>query len=231
MKLNLILLSFFVHTFANPVIRQGLLPEGGSRGTPCSLALEACKSLEAMPGASCPQCDAKGLFEPIQSSGSTGYSYCVSPITGKEINGTATPPTQPKPVCSCQGMTTAKNSDGIAMYCGPCNVNQTQTPACYSGSIGGYCPQCNTVGDFSSTQMGGGTGYMWCVNPTTGSTINGTLTPPAMSPKPECTCEWMRSNGNVEGQNAYCLLTAPPTLGSKSSAVRLVAPLFALLFL
>jgi len=229
-KFLILLLLTAVFALASPTARQALLPDGGPK-TACNLAKEACV-VAPMPGQFCPTCDVNGLFEPLQSSASTGFSYCVNPITGNQINGTQSGPGQPNPTCTCEGMTAAKNTEGMALYCGPCYVNQTKTQACWGTSIGGYCPQCDSsTGAFSPAQASGGTGYMWCVNPATGETVNGTMTAPAESPKPECTCDWMTKSGNVDGQNAYCLYTAsPPPLGAQpSSSLRVVCSLTALL--
>ena len=61
-----------------------------------------------------PACTESGEFEPTQSCGSTGYTWCVD-MDGEEIPGTSTPPAQePKPICN-------------PYYTGQCVSNQNQT--------------------------------------------------------------------------------------------------------
>ena len=62
-----------------------------------------------------PACTEYGEFEPFQSCGSTGYTWCVD-MDGEEIPGTSTPPGQVPPSCN-------------PYYTGQCVSNQNQTLA------------------------------------------------------------------------------------------------------
>ncbi|XP_072239725.1 uncharacterized protein [Leuresthes tenuis] len=85
-------------------------------GTPsldCDKIVDQCKrhkdsvvttTPEGLPlaGAYVPQCDENGKYQPQQSHGSTGYSWCVD-HKGQEIPGTKTPPGTPSVDCSKAG--------------------------------------------------------------------------------------------------------------------------------
>ncbi|XP_040887714.1 ladderlectin [Toxotes jaculatrix] len=55
----------------------------------CEYERQRCSNLI---GAFCPRCDASGNFLPQQCSASTGYCWCVDPVSGAEIPNTQTPP-------------------------------------------------------------------------------------------------------------------------------------------
>ncbi|MFF4778920.1 thyroglobulin type-1 repeat-containing protein [Microtetraspora fusca] len=115
---------------------------------PCAAELAA---TAALPGTYTPQCTGKGYYEVIQHHGSTGYSWCVNPVTGAKIEGTEVAPGRGRPSC------------------GTC---LTQLAASYEHPVvGAYRPQCDGNGDFSRRQVNASTGMAWCADPKTGQRI------------------------------------------------------------
>jgi len=102
------------------------------------------------PGAFAPNCTEYGFYSVRQVHGSTGFSWCVNPMTGAEINGTKTPPGTPPvdcPPCLQQ------LAEGLAMSA--------------SGGAGGGA-SCDEQGHYTPLQASGSTGHSWCADPITG---------------------------------------------------------------
>jgi len=148
----------------------------------CFLALEKFYSagsvLGHILGRNKPQCDANGLFTPVQSSGSTGYSWCVYTQTGIKIQGTDVAPG--KGLAKCGGAATAAPAKKPAS--GKCAQEAEKSPA---GLVGSYKPQCTSTGNYELIQSHPSTGFSWCVNSKTGQKIEGSQ----VRGKPNCpTC-------------------------------------------
>jgi len=120
---------------------------------PCTQQVEASKDAPATPGAYKPACTAQGYFQPIQTHGSTGYSWCVNPKTGDKLEGTEAGP-------------------GATPTCPACVTAMAK--ALSSKLAGAYVPQCNNTGNFKPLQNNPATGLRWCVNPKTGAKVPGT---------------------------------------------------------
>nr|XP_029136402.1 nidogen-2 isoform X2 [Labrus bergylta] len=151
-------------------------------------------------GAYVPQCDANGLYTPLQCYSSTGECWCVD-STGQERPGTRTSAgTQPKdcdkpdepqrPKTHCE-----HHRDSV----------QTTSPEGYP-LYGAYAPQCNANGQYTSLQCYSSTGECWCVD-STGQERPGTRTsagtqpqdcdkpvPVAPTQRPESVCERWRAS-------------------------------------
>ncbi|XP_062311043.1 thyroglobulin-like isoform X13 [Osmerus eperlanus] len=136
-------------------------------------------------GAYVPQCDSQGQFLPTQCWESTGQCWCVN-AAGEVVPGTLTPQGQPRPNCAVRPLTRCE-----------------QWRASVSPVPGSYVPQCDTQGQFLTTQCWGATGQCWCVN-YNGDIISGTLTPSGQ-PRPSCPvcpltqCQMDASVANLPG--------------------------------
>lgn len=103
-----------------------------------------------------PQCEEDGVrYKVRQSHGSTGYSWCVDPVTGTEVEGSKVPPGSGTPHCrECEHKRNAILSRGMM--------------------IGGFVPSCTDDGFYSRVQVHGSTGYSWCADQLTGEEVEGT---------------------------------------------------------
>jgi hypothetical protein len=119
-----------------------------------------------------PQCDETGNYNPVQHSGSTGYSWCVDPATGAKIEGTESSPAAGP--ASCGG----RQKRGLP---GPCTAHQSAP-----GLIGAYVPQCTPFGFYQVIQTHASSGYKFCVNPETGAKAEGSAIPPSVGGDPTC---------------------------------------------
>ncbi|XP_062311034.1 thyroglobulin-like isoform X5 [Osmerus eperlanus] len=154
-------------TPAGEVVSGTLTPQGQPRPN-CAVSpgrpLTKCQkeaSKTPLPGAYLPQCDPQGQYLPTQCWGSTGYCWCVT-AAGEEVQGTRTPPGQPRPNCAV--------SPGRPLT--KCQKEASKTPL-----PGAYLPQCDPQGRYLPTQCWGSTGYCWCVT-AAGEEVQGTRTPP-----------------------------------------------------
>jgi len=117
-----------------------------------------------------PKCDVMGNFRPLQSSGSTGFSWCVDVETGEKIEGT-----------EARGQVTCDNAREKRA------AGQCAQEVATGQSMPGYSkPQCTKKGNYELTQYHGSTGYTYCVNPATGLKIEGTEVAPGENRKPSC---------------------------------------------
>ena len=60
---------------------------------------ERASSNKQIIGAYVPQCDANGNYKVLQIHGSTGFRWCVDPLSGNELPGTRVGPTSKDPIC------------------------------------------------------------------------------------------------------------------------------------
>jgi len=118
-----------------------------------------------------PECDANGRFKPQQRSASTGYTWCVNVETGEKIAGTDVAPGAGTANCE------ARNKRAVGA--GPCKAPEP------SFNVGQFIPQCTPFGYFRVIQMHGSTGYAWCVNPETGTEVEGSAVGPGDG-EPQC---------------------------------------------
>jgi len=111
-------------------------------------------STQAMPGQYVPQCT--GLFDIIQTNPSTGYRWCVNPITGVKVEGTdVAPGNSAKPECPKCLYDLANAVINGVMW-----------------DIDGMTPECDANGNFKSHQINPNhPKYSWCVNITTGDIL------------------------------------------------------------
>jgi hypothetical protein len=144
--------SLFLVIFS--VAAQSAEPVG-----PCTKARQ--DAGQPMPGKYIPQCTDYGFFQPTQCHGSTGRCWCVLPDTGKAVEGTVKMHEAPE--------------------CSMCHIQRAKFlhP---NGFTGGYVPECDEDGLFSSTQHWGSIGQTWCVNKYTGEEVAGTRTGPGAKP-------------------------------------------------
>jgi len=117
-------------------------------------------------GAYVPQCTPFGLFQVVQTHGSTGYSWCVNPLTGVKIEGSDVRGSPECPQC-LYALLRASNAGPI-------------------GPVGMFKPQCDASGKFNPVQRHPSTGYSWCVDPETGAKVEGSEKAPGAGP---ATCE------------------------------------------
>lgn len=95
-------------------------------------------------------CSEDGSFSPQQCHPSTGHCWCVSE-DGMELQGTKTPPGEPRMPCDAQPKTCSErailedNRSGTMMM------------------VGMYIPQCKDDGSYHEKQCWGSTGQCWCV--------------------------------------------------------------------
>ncbi len=61
---------------------------------------------------------------------------------------------------------------------GQCSKERDANPATTTPMPGAFVPQCTKEGNYVLVQHHGSTGYSWCVNPSTGSKVEGTEIPP-----------------------------------------------------
>jgi len=113
----------------------------------CAQELETTANVPFLPGAYRPQCTSKGHYTLVQLHGSTGYSWCVNPVNGIEIEGTRVGP-------------------GKESSCPTCVSLLSQ--ALEKILVGVYRPQCDADGKFKRIQISASTGMAWCANPVTG---------------------------------------------------------------
>merc|ERR1712214_228564 len=77
-----------------------------STSSPSGLSCrEQANSAHHATGAFVPKCRKSGLFEVEQFHPSSGYSWCVDPLTGETIEGTEQPPTSLSFDCSKYALT------------------------------------------------------------------------------------------------------------------------------
>jgi len=146
----------------------------------CLYALAKYQSTVALYGIGghAPQCDAKGLYSVTQSSGGTGYSWCVNPENGDVIKGSEVAPGAGQAKCDAARQKREETPQAF----GPCNIDRPSTPA----KLGQYVPQCTEWGLFEIIQKHPSTGYKWCVNPLTGVKVEGSDVAPSIFSKPKC---------------------------------------------
>jgi len=123
-----------------------------------------------MPGQYVPQCNQMDQFEVIQKHPSTGYKWCVHPMTGEKLEGSDVKPGPAQPECGKCFTALSKFYFGQSDFQGD----------------GFFAPQCDSKGKFSNPQLG--YSYSWCVDPETGIKIEGsevvnTFTKPAVVAK------------------------------------------------
>jgi hypothetical protein len=128
---------------------------------PCYNYLQAHPvSTPPKPGQYVPQCNALDMFEVVQKHPSTGYQWCVDPMTGEKIEGSDVKPGFPKPKC------------GKCLY-----DSYTVNFNLHGYGLGAYLPKCDSKGLYKALQ--GGDGYATlCVNPETGAPIKGSEVAP-----------------------------------------------------
>jgi predicted secreted protein len=172
---------YCVHPLTGDKIEGTEVAPGDNRHPKCGRCLYALAKFHSAQaqfgvsvGATQPQCDARGLYNALQGSGSTGYTWCVNTETGEKIEGTDTGPTA---VAICDGV--ARETRGIR---GPCKKLGPMTLR----PPGMFTPQCTPFGFFQVIQRHSSTGYRWCANPETGAKIEGTEVEPASNAVPQC---------------------------------------------
>jgi len=133
-----------------------------------------------MPGKYVPQCTEAGYYKVEQYYGSTGYSWCVDPETGKELVGSRIAPGHGKPACP------------------PCHKKRAEALQ-RPGMIGSYAPTCDEYGLFVPTQHHGSTGQSWCVDRFSGEEFENTRTHPGQA-APECSGSRYCRKNQTEGR-------------------------------
>jgi nidogen (entactin) len=132
---------------------HSMLPQKG----PCYAEVVDARGLARMPGFYTPKCTENGFYQTEQRHSSTGYTWCVNPRTGKEIDGTRRGPNEPK------------------ADCGAC-FKEIEQKLAQPPRMGNEMPQCNEEnGDYVPVQHR--EGYSWCANPKTGA-VEGKKYPP-----------------------------------------------------
>jgi hypothetical protein len=117
------------------------------KGSCYSEILES-RGCAGMPGYKTPSCTKNGYYKTEQHHGSTGYSWCVNPATGKEIEGSRRGPSEEK------------------VECGAC-FKEIEDKLARRPPLGSHLAQCNQeTGDYMPVQRR--EGYSYCVNPKTG---------------------------------------------------------------
>ena len=66
--------------------------------------------------------------------------------------------------------------DVFFVFSGVCHVKLASTP---KNLLGADAPECNADGTFKTKQCHSSSGYCWCVDPATGSEIQGTKKGPS----------------------------------------------------
>jgi hypothetical protein len=116
---------------------------------PCYAKIMEARGRESTPGFYTPKCTNNGFFKTEQYHSSTGYTWCVNPATGVEIEGTRRAPAQPR------------------ANCGAC-FKEIEEKLSRKLVLGGELSQCNVEnGDYVPVQRH--EGYSYCVNPKTGA--------------------------------------------------------------
>ncbi|XP_034533825.1 nidogen-2 isoform X2 [Notolabrus celidotus] len=162
-------------------------------------------------GAYVPQCDASGLYTPLQCHGSSGHCWCVD-RNGQERDGTRTSPGAPptdcdkpdepqRPQTHCE-----HHRDSV----------QTTSPEGYP-LFGAYAPQCDANGQYIQLQCYSSTGECWCVD-STGEERVGTRTSAGSQPpdcdkpeepqRPKTHCEHHRDSVQTTSPEGYPLYGA-----------------------
>jgi len=118
---------------------------------PCAQELEATAGTPALPGAFKPECTDKGNYKLIQHHSSTGYAWCVNPVTGVKVDGTEVAPGGDQPACPACIVQLAKATSGRL--------------------LGVYRPQCDSAGLYKPLQISASTGMAWCAETDTGKKI------------------------------------------------------------
>jgi hypothetical protein len=130
-------------------------------------------------GSYTPMCDEDGLFNPAQYHGSTGYSWCVNPYTGEEIPDTRLGPGHERTTpCSAEAVKVGRQMHAALQEQGPCYAKTVEARGRES-MPGFYTPACTNNGFYKTEQHHSSTGYNWCVNPATGTEVEGTRRGPA----------------------------------------------------
>jgi hypothetical protein len=141
---------------------HSLLEEQG----PCYAKILAARGGSSTPGFYTPGCTAQGFFKTEQHHSSTGYTWCVNPTTGIEIQGTRRSPVQAR------------------ASCGACfkeiEEKLTRKPMLGSDVTVSQCNDEN--GDYLPIQQH--EGYSWCVNAKTGAVEGKKNLPGDNSPLP-----------------------------------------------
>jgi len=163
--------------FFGPFFLGGIL--SGQRCGKCFYDLEKYVVKVGMMGIGghSPECDAQGLFKTMQTSASTGTSWCVDAVTGEKVEGSE--PIEFGGKTFCEGRQKRQ-----AVY-GPCSHYAETHPTSSKPMPGQYKPQCNEFDMFEIVQRHSSTGYSWCVNPMTGEKVEGSDVKPG-SPAPKC---------------------------------------------
>jgi len=159
---------------------------------PCNINAPSTKP---MPGQYVPQCTSMGLFEIVQKNPSTGYRWCVNPMTGVKQEGSDVgpgllPDFLSKPKCGKCLYDLAKAVVTTAMW-----------------GIGGATPECDANGQYNALQTQAGTGYSWCVNTQTGERIKGSEVAPGAG-RANCDGRQKRQLQQVYGP---CNINSPST--------------------
>jgi nidogen (entactin) len=129
------------------------LPQQG----PCYAKIVEARGREITPGFYTPKCTANGYYQTEQHHASTGYTWCVNPATGVEVEGTRRGPAQPR------------------ANCGAC-FKEIESKLSRQPRMGAELPQCNEEnGQYVPVQHR--EGYSFCVNPQTGA-VEGKKNPP-----------------------------------------------------
>jgi len=116
---------------------------------PCYVKILEARGREITPGFYTPDCTTNGYYKTEQYHSSTGYTWCVNPSTGAEIQGTRRGPGQTK------------------VNCGNC-FKEIEEKLTRKPVLGNDLPQCNNEnGDYFPVQQR--EGYAWCANPQTGA--------------------------------------------------------------
>lgn len=123
---------------------------------PCYAKMMEERGRSGTPGFYTPACTDNGFFRTEQRHGSTGFSWCVNPMTGEEIRETRRGPAEQK------------------VECGRCfkeiEEKLTRLPV-----MGQHLIKCLDNGDYFPEQSK--EGYRWCANPKTGA-VEGKKYPP-----------------------------------------------------
>ncbi|XP_030265797.1 nidogen-2 isoform X2 [Sparus aurata] len=157
-------------------------------------------------GAYVPQCDANGLYTPLQCHGSSGHCWCMD-SRGQERAGTRTLPGAPPTDCD-----KPDEPERPKTHCEHHRDSvETTGPEGYP-IVGAYVPQCDANGQYRSLQCHGSSGHCWCVD-SRGQERAGTRTPPGTAPKdcdkpdeperPKTHCEHHRDSAQTTSPEGY----------------------------
>jgi nidogen (entactin) len=136
------------------------LPEQG----PCYAKILEARGRESTPGFYTPKCTENGFYKSEQRHASTGYTWCVNPSTGVELENTRRGPTQPP------------------ANCGAC-FKEVEEKLSRRPVLGAELPQCNQEnGQYVPDQRH--EGYRYCVNPQTGAVEGKKYSPGDKTPLP-----------------------------------------------